>query len=99
MYAGRGLESKGPELDDQIVRSLETGEVKMPLWGVSLDPEVAASYGNRFSLRIEGPFHGAAAWTHSGMKAAEREIITGGHYEVRPRWRDARDVHLLAQGD
>jgi hypothetical protein len=31
---------------------------------------------------LEGPFHGLAAWQESGCKAEEREIITGGRYEI-----------------
>jgi hypothetical protein len=79
--AGRGLAAR-PEDDPKIIRAIQSGEIAMPLWGVSLDPEVAKCYGTRFLLRIDGPFHGVAAWRHSGLKPEEQEIIAGGRYEV-----------------
>ena len=54
----------------------------MPLWGVSLDRQVAEGYGNRILFLIQGPFHGIAAWRESGIKEPEQEIITAGRYEV-----------------
>ena len=78
--AGRGLTSK-PQ-DDDILEALATGEIVMPLWGVSLDRTIAESYGRRFLFLISGPFRGVAAWEASGEKREEQEIITGGRYEV-----------------
>ena len=79
-FVGRGLKAK-PE-DDQILRSLGSGQISMPLWGVSLAEEIALSYGDHWLFVIEGPFHGIAAWQHSGIKEDEREVIVGGRYEV-----------------
>jgi len=79
-FAGRGLAAK-PQ-DDQILEVLRSGEIVMPLWGVSLSREIATSYGKRFLFVIEGPFHGVAAWRKSEIKATEQEVIAGGRYEV-----------------
>src|SRR2546423_1868373 len=54
-FAGRGLDKK-PQ-DDQILAALESSEITMPLWGISLDRDIALSYGTRFVLQLEGPFH------------------------------------------
>ena len=54
----------------------------MPLWGVSLEREVAETYGTSILFILEAPFHGVAAWRYSGVKDAEQELITGGRYEV-----------------
>lgn len=86
-FAGRGLPSKSEEdEDEQILEKLERREIiSMPLWGISLDREVARKYASqapRFVFDLEGPFHGLAAWQESGCKAQEREIITGGRYEI-----------------
>jgi hypothetical protein len=79
-FVGRGLGAK--EEDDQILRSLRSGLIFMPLWGASLSEEIARSYGEQWLFVIEGPFHGIAAWQHSQIKDAERELIAGGCYEV-----------------
>lgn len=79
-FAGRGLAAQ-PE-DHQVQAAVDGGEITMPLWGVSLDREVALSYGSRFLLEITGPFHGVVASRESGIKANERELITGGRYVV-----------------
>ena len=79
-FAGRGLAAQTE--DHQIREALYGGEIAMPLWGVSLGREIALGYGDRFLLEITGPFHGVAAWRESGIKADEREIITGGRYAV-----------------
>jgi hypothetical protein len=85
-FAGRGVAKKdGQDEDAQIWVELETGEISMPLWGVSLDETTARQYGGGnlgFLFEIEGPFRGVAAWEHSGIKRAEYEIITGGNYTV-----------------
>lgn len=85
-FAGRGLESK-PQ-DEQIEAVLSSREIIMPLWGVSLDREVAHSFGTRFLFVLDGPFHGIAAWTHSGDEPNQLEIITGGRYRVDVLRRD-----------
>lgn len=64
--AGRGLKGKGE--DQRIFESLKTGEIEMPLWGVSLDRSIAESYGKRFLFLIDGPFHGVAAWRISDSR-------------------------------
>src|SRR4051794_20591197 len=79
-FAGRGLEPK-PQ-DDQIEAVLDGGAITMPLWGVSLDAAVASGFGTRFLFLLERPFHGVAAWVHSGVEEDQREIITGGRYRV-----------------
>jgi hypothetical protein len=86
-FAGRGLQSKSDEdEDDQILERLEPGEIiSMPLWGISLDREIARKYASdapRFRFELEGPFQGLAASRESGDKPEEREIITGGRYEL-----------------
>jgi hypothetical protein len=79
-FVGRGLSPKAE--DDQILASLRSRLISMPLWGVSLSKDVALSYGKQWLFVIEGPFHGIAAWQHSGIKDAELELIAGGSYEV-----------------
>jgi hypothetical protein len=85
-FAGRGLAAK-PAEDEQILRALKTGRITMPLWGVSLDPEIARSYGGlvapRWIFEIVGEFRAVPAWVHSGIKAEEHELICGGQYLVR----------------
>ncbi|WP_409332333.1 hypothetical protein [Trujillonella humicola] len=80
-FAGRGISSK-PAEDPQIERRLRTGQIEMPLWGVSLSPAVAAGFGTRFLFELDGPFPAVPAWTHSGIKAEEQELVTGGRYRV-----------------
>src|SRR3954453_18819633 len=70
-FAGRGLDTK-PQ-DDEIEAVLDSGAITMPLWGVSLDADVASGFGRRFLFVLEGPFHGVAAWVHSGLEEAQRE--------------------------
>lgn len=79
-FAGRGLEPKSQ--DDQIAAQLASGTIDMPLWGVSLNRTIADSYGTRFLFELAGPFPAIAAWTYSGIKAEELELITGGKYAV-----------------
>lgn len=44
-FVGRGLAPK-PGADEQILQTLtQTCRITMPLWGVSLDPGIAKSYG------------------------------------------------------
>jgi hypothetical protein len=74
-FASRGLKCK-PE-DEQILEVLRSGEIVMPLWGVTLSREVATGYGTRFTFVIEGAFQGVAAWRESGIKAEELEVIAG----------------------
>ncbi|MDQ3053634.1 MAG: hypothetical protein M3R66_07350 [Actinomycetota bacterium] len=80
-FAGRGLKPNGSN-DAQILSNLSTGEIFMPLWGVSLDRDVAGSFGAGFLFEIVGPFPAIAAWIHSGIKAEEQELIAGGRYRV-----------------
>jgi hypothetical protein len=82
-FASRGLKCK-PE-DEQILEVLRSGEIVMPLWGVTLSRGVATGYGTRFTFVIEGAFQGVAAWRESGIKAEELEVIAGGRYEVDPK--------------
>jgi hypothetical protein len=85
-FAGRGLDSK-PQ-DNQIEAVLRGREIIMPLWGVSLDRSVANGFGTRFLFVLDGPFHGVAAWMHSGDEPDQLEIITGGRYQVDALRRD-----------
>lgn len=79
-WCGRGIASG--QQDDQIVASLSSGSITMPLWGLSLDRKVAESYGTRFLFQLTGPFPAVPVWVHSGIKAHERELVAGGRYEV-----------------
>lgn len=79
-WAGRGI-SSGPQ-DDQISTVLGTGLITMPLWGLSLQRDVAESFGTRFLFELEGPFPAIPAWQMSDFKHDERELISGGQYEV-----------------
>ncbi|MGY1771955.1 hypothetical protein [Blastococcus sp. SYSU D00813] len=83
-FVGRGIASK-PAEDPQIERRLRTGQIEMPLWGVSLSPAVAAGFGTRFRFELDGPFPAVPAWVHSGIKAEEQELVTGGRYRVLTR--------------
>jgi hypothetical protein len=83
-FAGRGLERK-PNEDDQIAGHLEAGHITMPLWGVSLDSSIARSFGSndlRWIFQIVGAFPAVPAWSHSGIKEEEQELICGGKYRV-----------------
>lgn len=79
-WVGRGI--KQGAQDPQILESLATGELTMPLWGASFDPEVARSYGGRFTFVMTGPFPAVPAWLHSGIVAHELELICGGRYQI-----------------
>lgn len=92
-FAGRGLAPK-PQ-DAQICRRLASGDIDMPLWGVSLDRQTADKYGTKFLLELAGPFPAVAAWSHSGIKAEEEELITGGHYRVRSVDLEGSTVHAV----
>ena len=94
-WVGRGIK-KGAQ-DPQILETLATGELTMPLWGASFDPEVARAYGDRITFVLQGPFPAVPAWLHSGIVAEELELICGGRYQiVEPIDRDADHiaVHL-----
>ncbi|WP_404442542.1 hypothetical protein LG315_07770 [Microbacterium marinum] len=85
MWAGRGIRS-APQ-DAQIRESLSSGSIAMPLWGLSLDRDVALGFsrgflGPGFLFQLEGAFPGVAAWLMSGAKSEEQELIAGGRYEV-----------------
>jgi len=79
-WVGRGIRG-GPQ-DDQILSTLESGVLEMPLWGMSVDRAVAHSFGTGFLFQIRGPFSAIPAAVSSGVKAEERELITGGRYAV-----------------
>lgn len=79
-WAGRGI--RNGEQDAQISAALETGSLTMPLWGLSLDPDVALSFGTRFLFEMLGPFPAVPAWIASGIKSDERELVAGGRYSV-----------------
>jgi hypothetical protein len=79
--AGRGISSK-PAEDPQIEARLRSGQIEMPLWGVSLSPDVAAGFGTRFLFELVGDFPAVPAWKHSGIKDFEQELVTGGRYRV-----------------
>jgi hypothetical protein len=88
-FAGRGLEPKGPFIDDQIKAALRSGFVDMPLWGVSLDREIALSYGSgkkhlppAFMFEIAGAFPAVPAWSNSDHLPEEQELVCGGRYRV-----------------
>lgn len=82
-WVGRGI--KTGLQDDQIVATLAEGELSMPLWGASLDKEVAEGFGSRFIFELLGPFPAIPAWAHSGIKAEEHELIVGGRYSITDR--------------
>lgn len=79
-WAGRGLRSAAQ--DSQIVEALTHGTLNMPLWGLSLDRDVASSFGTRFMFEVAGRFPAIAAWLASGLKHEEQELIAGGRYEI-----------------
>lgn len=81
-WVGRGIGSKNAVEDAQITAALESGALMMPLWGLSLDRDVALSYGSAFLFELTGPFPAVPAWAASQIKDHERELITGGRYDV-----------------
>lgn len=93
-WIGRGIHSG--DQDDQIIASLKTGRLRMPLWGASLDEQVARSFGTRFLFELVGSFPAIPAWLHSGSKSEERELIVGGVYAVESieQVGDTTEVHL-----
>lgn len=80
-FAGRGLEAKNDQgEDEQILAELQQGLITMPLWGVSLSPEVARGFGNddlRWVFEVVGEFPAVAAWHVSGIKPEEEELTAG----------------------
>ncbi|MGY1690358.1 hypothetical protein [Geodermatophilus sp. SYSU D01105] len=92
-FAGRGIKSK-PDEDPQIERQLRTGQIEMPLWGVSLDRAVADSFGTRFLFELVGPFPAVPAWVASGVKAFEQELVTGGRYRVLSQEQCGETTHV-----
>jgi hypothetical protein len=65
-FAGRGIASQ-PAEDPQIEARLRSGQIEMPLWGVSLSPVVAAGFGTRLLFELVGDFPAVPAWTHSDI--------------------------------
>lgn len=80
-FVGRGVKTN-PGNDEQILRNLRSGQLSMPLWGMSLDRSVAEGYGKRFLFEIVGNFPSVASWTWSHFKGEELELILGGKYTV-----------------
>lgn len=83
--AERGIESKMTFDEDEQITRLVTAPgalVSMPLWGFSMDRDVARCYGTHFVFRLTGPMVGIPAWVHSGIKADEAEVIASGVYAV-----------------
>ncbi|SDP11368.1 hypothetical protein SAMN05660199_03184 [Klenkia soli] len=80
-FAGRGLKSEA-EKDAQIESVIDSGTIRMPLWGLSLDRAVTEQYGGRFLFEVIGPFPAVPAWLASGVVPEEAELITGGDYAV-----------------
>ena len=69
----------------------------MPLWGVSLSPEVAAGFGTRFLFELVGDFPAVPAWKHSGIKDFEQELVTGGRYRVLSQEERDGTTHVRLQ--
>lgn len=92
-FAGRGLKAKPTEAP-QILATLKSGEITMPLWGLSLDRSVAQSYGSHFLFEVVGPFPAIASWTYSGIKPEEQELIAGGRYDVIDMTGDEDATHV-----
>ena len=69
----------------------------MPLWGVSLSPEVAAGFGTRFLFELVGDFPAVPAWKHSGIKDDEQELVTGGRYRVLSQEERDGTTHVRLQ--
>ena len=84
--AMRGIASKkGQEHIDDAIERLVTSPnatIEMPLWGFSLDPQVALGYGSRFVFRLTGTFSAVPAWRHSSERFDELEMIGSGSYRV-----------------
>ena len=95
-FAGRGIKSK-PDEDPQIEKRLATGQIEMPLWGVSLSPDVAAGFGTRFLFELVGDFPAVPAWKHSGIKDDEQELVTGGRYRVLSQEERDGTTHVRLQ--
>lgn len=80
-FAGRGISAK-PAVEPEILATIASGHLDMPLWGLSLDHDVTVQYGGRFRFEVVGKFPALAAWLHSGEKPEEQELIAGGRYRV-----------------
>lgn len=84
--AMRGIASKeGQDHIDDAIERLVTSQnaiIAMPLWGFSLNPAVALGYGSRFVFRLRGSFNAVPAWTHSGDRHDELEMIGSGNYRI-----------------
>jgi hypothetical protein len=86
-FAGRMIGCSSAD-DEQFLAHVSRGRLDIPLWSVSLDHDVAVRAGGSFRLEIEGAFPGLPAWTLSGLKEDDAEIITGGRYDVLGTYRD-----------
>ena len=69
----------------------------MPLWGVSLSPDIAAGFGTRFLFELVGDFPAVPAWKHSGIKDEEQELVTGGRYRVLSQEERDGTTHVRLQ--
>lgn len=95
-FAGRGIKAK-PDEDPQIEKQLKTGQIEMPLWGVSLSREVAEGFGTRFLFEVVGAFPAVPAWVASGIKKEEEELVTGGRYRVLSQEQRGETTHVRLQ--
>ena len=95
-FAGRGIKAK-PDEDPQIEKQLRTGQIEMPLWGVSLSREVAEGFGTRFLFELVGAFPAVPAWVASGIKKDEEELVTGGRYRVLSQEQRGETTHVRLQ--
>jgi hypothetical protein len=86
-FAGRVISCYAAD-DEQFMAHVSRGRLDIPLWSVSLDYAVAGRASGSYRLEVEGAFPGVPAWTLSGLKADEAEIITGGRYDVLGTYRD-----------
>jgi hypothetical protein len=80
-FDGRGLKSEA-EKDEQIEAVLDSGSIRMPLWGLSLNRAITAQYGGRFLFEVVGPLPAVPAWLASSVVPQEAEVNTGGTFSV-----------------
>lgn len=94
IWAGRGIKSAAQ--DAQIDEAIRFGELAMPLWGASLDPDIARSFmrdvtrssRQGYLFELIGAFPAIPASAHSNGKHEEQELICGGRYAVAGIRRD-----------
>ncbi len=88
-FAGRVIAASA-DSDEEFMGHVCSGHLDIPLWSVTLDPEVANRCRGHFRAEIEGPFPGIVPSSLTGLKAQDQAIITGGRYDVVGRHRDGR---------